>query len=156
MRTEAIFTSLVFDHALRIRIKAETSKRATAISAEQLSDEATGHDNKGSNTSEIGSGDEEDAATLHSRNTTAASTTTAAASSAFTVVAPADPQAKTREAAKADGEVEEETAEKETKNLMGKVNNLVTSDLDNITGGRDFLFLCGYTMHVLRHRGSHL
>jgi len=27
-------------------------------------------------------------------------------------------------------------------NLVGKINNLVTTDLNNITEGRDFLFIC--------------
>jgi hypothetical protein len=30
---------------------------------------------------------------------------------------------------------------KKKANFMGKINNLVTSDLDNITNGRDFLCL---------------
>ncbi len=137
IRTEAIITSLVFDHALRIRVKAETSGRPKAIPVEQQS----GKDSKGQNATETGLEGGEDADTLHSRSTTAASTATAATSSASTIVAPADPQTKPAEVAKVDGEVEEEKVEKERKNLMGKVNNLVTSDLDNITNGRDILFL---------------
>ncbi len=84
-------------------------------------------------------GEDEDSATVHSRSTTAASASTAA-----TVVAPAVSKSK----AKAPEDKKEETkgAEKGPKakgnNLIGKINNLVTSDLNNITSGRDFLFIC--------------
>lgn len=33
------------------------------------------------------------------------------------------------------------------KNLIGKINNLVSSDLDNINGGRDFQFLCMFVYY---------
>lgn len=41
----------------------------------------------------------------------------------------------------------DEKDEKGKKNLLGKVNNLITSDLDNITQARDFLFLCESILH---------
>ena len=34
-------------------------------------------------------------------------------------------------------------AEKKSNNVVGKINNLVTSDLDSIMSGRDFLFIGG-------------
>jgi hypothetical protein len=70
VRAEGIFTSLLFDHALRIRIKASTSTK------ESSADAATGSPRKDSGDS-----------------------------------------------------------------LVGKMNSLITSDLANITRGRDFLNL---------------
>ncbi|KAI0703637.1 hypothetical protein BC835DRAFT_1262769 [Cytidiella melzeri] len=114
VRTEAIITSLVFDHALRIRLKAEADEKSKPAAAESAPSSTPGSDAKGSNTPETGSTHEEDETnTVHSRSATAASTATAATSATTTTKG----------------------------NFMGKVNNLVTSDLDNITNGRDFLFL---------------
>jgi hypothetical protein len=33
-------------------------------------------------------------------------------------------------------------------NLVGKINNLVTTDLNNITEARDFLFICEYMLYM--------
>lgn len=137
MHTEAIITSLVFDHALRIRIKAETSHQPKIASLEEPASTAHDHHSKPTHT-DAGSAEEEDAETVHSRTTTAVSTATAATSS--TAVAPDESQAKATDATKAKGEVKEHPEENNRNNLIGKVNNLVTSDLDNITNGRDFLF----------------
>jgi hypothetical protein len=35
-------------------------------------------------------------------------------------------------------------------NLVGKINNLVTTDLGNITDGRDFLLVCKITLVFMR------
>ncbi len=75
----------------------------------------------------------EDFSTAHSRSTTLASTSTTATKS------PA-----TKERAK---EVEKGPKAKGD-NLIGKINNLVTSDLSNITAGRDFLYLCTSPSYV--------
>lgn len=136
-------TSLVFDHSLRIRLKAETAEKKAEEATPAAS--PSGSDTKGSNTPDNASerGDEEDDAgaeteteTVHSRTTTGGSTATAS-----TAVAPAPAKgkddSKKAEAAKDVGK----EAEKKGKNLVGKINNLVTSDLDNIVSGRDFLFI---------------
>ncbi|KIJ62401.1 hypothetical protein HYDPIDRAFT_94464 [Hydnomerulius pinastri MD-312] len=83
VRAEGILTQLIFEHALRIRMKAETEKES------------------------------QDAA---------ASDATSAPSAPGSTSKP-----------KAKGE-----------NLVGKINNLVTSDLGNATEGRDFLMLIFY------------
>lgn len=151
VRIEAIIMSLVFDHALRIRLKAEADEQKHATS-DSAPTSAAASDTEGSNTPESGStheGDEAD--TVHSRSVTAASTTTAATSAttdtAATAVAPAA-QGKVdggKDGAKTPPEKE---AKAKKGNFMGKVNNLVTSDLDNITGGRNFLFI-GATLPLL-------
>lgn len=77
--------------------------------------------------------------TVHSRTTTNESNATAATSSTATAVAP--PPAKGKDDKKVDAKAVAKEAEKKGNNLVGKINNLVTSDLDSITSGRDFLFI---------------
>ena len=84
VRLESIITSLVFDHALRIRLKSEGPANISTNPATDTSGTAV--------------------ETTEERENVA-------------------------------GVVEGE-------DLIGKMNNLVTSDLDNITGGRDFLLIC--------------
>ena len=39
-------------------------------------------------------------------------------------------------------------------NLVGKINNLVTTDLANITNARDFLYLRRSTFNIFKQRGA--
>lgn len=80
VRVEAILTQLVFEHSLRIRLKAETS----------------------------GSG----------------------ASSKDEIASAASDLSQTT------------PKEAESDNLIGKINNLVTIDIENITEARDFILIC--------------
>ncbi len=53
-------------------------------------------------------------------------------------------KAETHRAGDAEGRTDAEEAAKkalEKDNFIGRINNLITSDLDNIVNGRDFLFL---------------
>jgi hypothetical protein len=152
VRVEAIVTSLIFDHALRIRLKAETSeKKADDTASGASSPTAASDSGKGATTPDNASesGDGEDDETVHSR--TATSTTTATATTSTTVTAVASPSpppqngrddksAKEPDAKNTAKAATEDTSKKGS-NLVGKINNLVTSDLDNITSGRDFLFI---------------
>ena len=141
MRTEAIITSLVFEHALRIRLKAETGDKKEGT--ESAPPSAPASDTERSNTPEEGSTDDDDEETVHSRSATATSSTTAATSTtATTAVAPE--AGKVADTAKTVVVEAEKEIKKKTSNFMGKINNLVTSDLENITTGRDFLFLRGF------------
>lgn len=129
----------MFDHALRIRVKAETSSGPENTVVESAASSSPDDNTKGLDSSENRSGDEEDTDTMHSQHTITASTATAATSSTTTAVAPvAAPKASDSPGDKAK---ESEKVDKR-KNILGKINNLVTSDLDNITGARDFLSLC--------------
>ena len=125
-RIESIITSLIFDHALRIRLKAEPAQKK---SGEASSGVAT-PEAQGAHTPDNASegGDEDDATTI-----TAGTSTTAVASASQ----PAD---QSKDDKKADAKEAKESEETKASNLMGKLNNLVTSDLENITDGRDFLF----------------
>ncbi|KAJ7501621.1 hypothetical protein B0H11DRAFT_2275231 [Mycena galericulata] len=127
VRCQALITQLVFEHALRIRVVAETTYNpppSVAVTAEESG--RTSHvDQEGSN----GGGEE-----------TSRSTEADAASRDETL------QASTAsiESTKGTGEPEPEEKPAESsreKNLVGKITNLVTTDLGNIIDSRDFLFI---------------
>ena len=140
-RIESIITSLVFDHALRIRLKAETAKAAVETSSPATLDSTevqieTGQDDTS------GSGDE-DNVTVQSAHTTA-STVIAGATDASSTTAAVSSQQKAKATDIKKAEAKDSQGGKEAKkggNFVGKLNNLVTSDLGNITSGRDFLLV---------------
>lgn len=149
---ESIFTSLIFDHALRIRFKAETSNKKSG----EISGIATpaGTDVQGATTPDNASqGGSEDDQTVHSRTTTGASIATAASSATSTAIIGTAATSSTVTAvthqALAKGKDKKDSKDtekadkgsKKGKNLVGKLNNLATSDLGNITDARDFLFI---------------
>lgn len=139
VRLEAMVTSLVFDHALRIRIKAETASRSDTLTEEPSPTAAPGDNAKGTDTAETESAEEEETSTVHSKTATAASAATeATTSTSVTAVAGTTSQGKAADAHKADSKPEEKSNE-QNKNLMGRISNLATSDLRNIMGASDFL-----------------
>ncbi len=149
-RVEAIITSLVFDHALRIRLKAEASESKSGSATASAANSTPGSPKD--QTQEPASADDDDDETIHSRSATAASTTTtatAATSSTATAVSPKSSQSNSVDAKKSGSVPPAQTAQTKKSNVVGKINNLVTSDLDNITRGRDFLFLCTCFVTVL-------
>ncbi|KAJ6575530.1 hypothetical protein B0H10DRAFT_2168545 [Mycena sp. CBHHK59/15] len=134
VRCEALITQLVFEHALRIRVKAEnaekTSSSGTSTPAESVSTSPIEPEERN------GSGDE----TLHSATDIDAHSRdeTLQASSASiksTTSSKAKGKGKDKDAPK------EEPTESNASNLVGKITNLVTTDLGNITESRDFLFV---------------
>lgn len=126
MQIQAILTQLIFNHALRIRIKSETSGD-TAIPQD-------------SPVTDLGERSESpDSADDISETQTAVSEGTAASKAGQAKKSSTLSDASTSTAnAAAD---KNENDGNQTKNLTGKLNNLVTSDLSNITSGRDFLFV---------------
>lgn len=126
MRVSAIVTQLVFEHALRIRVKAETSsspRTTPAVTPEALSETATPDnvsvaDNIGPETAG-GSGEE------NGRSTTSSSI-----------------KGKQKEEFTASLASDDDNEDPgKASNLVGKMNNLVSTDLENIIEGRDFLLL---------------
>ncbi|KAI0052966.1 hypothetical protein FA95DRAFT_1579668 [Auriscalpium vulgare] len=134
VRVEAIITQLVFEHALRIRMKAETPSRgtSTANTPDNWS-EASSSELESETIYEPGHS-VEDASNESGDDTLRASTPSVRSSTA-----------KGKGKAKApDAKTPEPEAEKQESNLVGKINNLVSTDLSNITDGRDFLLLILY------------
>ena len=139
-RMQSIFTSLIFDHSLRVRLKSDVAeKESSGTSATPGGDSLSAPDTP----DESPEREDEDANTVHSRLTTDASTATADT----TVVAPEASTSASTTAPKDKGkdgkaeDVEKTSEAKKADNFSGKLNNLVTSDLENIVSGRDFLFI---------------
>lgn len=140
VRTEGVLTQLVFEHALQIRMKEEapTSSGTSVPNTPRTQ------------TFDLPSVDGEgDAATTDGASTAngmeaSASSTTAAGSASTTDEEEHQAKTKTTKtpptpAAKPEGDDSSSGA-----NLAGRINNLISTDLENITESRDFMFLLIY------------
>ena len=116
--TEGLLTQLVFEHSLRIRFKAEGSKENSPSSTSPTVTPET-QSVEGSTTLE-----DSDA-----RSDITASSTKGKAK--------ADSSSATKSAAAKD----EKKEEKKKDNLVGKINTLVTVDLENVVNAKDFLMV---------------
>ncbi|KAI0344119.1 multidrug resistance-associated ABC transporter [Trametopsis cervina] len=131
VQVQALITELVFEHALRIRVKAETSSGTPSPSA--ASSVATTPDNASlaerSDRGESPDTDDETTTAVSEGTSVPKGKKSRAPSEASTAAASEKP----KEASAGSG------------NLVGKLNNLVTTDLNNLVDGRDFLFVLVYT-----------
>jgi hypothetical protein len=125
VRVTAIVTQLVFEHALRIRVKAETSssQAPTPTATPEGRSEATTPDSSSAVeinivSEDAGRGGEE---VQSEQSMTAASSI----------------KGKRKEEAPSGSEDGNEPTS--SRNLVGKMNNLVSTDLENLVDGRDFL-----------------
>lgn len=116
-RTQAILTELVFEHSLRVRFKAESSG-----DGERTPAPATPAETVDNNSVEGSSNSDEN-------ETQSVQTESTIAKGKAKESAPSPPAAPSPDAKKKD-------------NLVGKINTLVTVDVDNIIGSKDFLMLC--------------
>ncbi|KAK0192579.1 hypothetical protein F5146DRAFT_1040547 [Armillaria mellea] len=139
-RCESIITQLVFEHALRIRMKAEAHSSST--SSRPASGESTpspvdsmAHVAESSDDSEVTlhSSSPTEAEGDHSREETLQGTTSSIKSADDTTGSPSKP-AKDSDSSAAE-------VDARAKNLVGRINNLVTTDLSNIVDSRDFMRL---------------
>ncbi|KAM5539757.1 hypothetical protein V8D89_006570 [Ganoderma adspersum] len=130
VRIQAIVTELVFEHALRIRMKAETSDPVDA----SKSDENTAAPTLDA-ASQVGADGEGESA--EGSQAAADAPADSAASSSDTASAPSTAKGKGKapaeDAAKKAAEPAKPAEDKKKgKNLVGRLNNLVTSDLSNL------------------------
>lgn len=148
VRAEGIITQLVFEHSLRIRVKAETSSSANtpAVSgaATPIHDgtpESTTTSERQSLFSPQETGDHD---TLHSVSATTQSRDDTLRASTITAQSTAS-GGNVKKGGKSK-KVEDPKTEPQSsaENLVGKINNLVTTDLGNITDSRDFLLVLIY------------
>ena len=130
MRIQAIVTELVFEHALRVRMKAETNDAAVdASKSDENTAVPTPDAASQAGADGAGEGAEGSQATADAPTDSAASgSETATASSA----AKGKGKAPAEDAAKKPAEPKKPAEDKKGKNLVGKINNLVTSDLSNL------------------------
>ena len=134
IRMQAIITELVFEHALRIRVKAETCDAADTSNSSDNTVAVTpdtasqlGEDSEGESSA---SGQAEGAASARSA-TSSLSTDVASVSACATAKGKdkAPPENAPKKVAEPEKSAEDK---KEGKNLVGRMNNLVSSDLSSL------------------------
>ncbi|KAF4617372.1 hypothetical protein D9613_005686 [Agrocybe pediades] len=139
VRAEGLITQLVFEHSLRIRLKAEASKVEMSPTATANQSVVVTPDNASVFT---------EAASEHSENTqhtagpSQGSTAASRDSSSTSTLPTSNNQPSTKR--KADSNAATHAKSEELagdSNLIGKINNLVTTDLNNVTKARDFLMI---------------
>ncbi|KAK0473305.1 hypothetical protein IW261DRAFT_1342846 [Armillaria novae-zelandiae] len=138
VRTGAIMTQLVFEHSLRIRVKASTADspgKSTAPTPDNASiiEDPPSTESSGSSSTLHGTSD---AVSTDSRDANCDTGTTNQAPSSLTEV--------TQESVLGQDAPENPAIQSDTSNLVGKINNLVTTDLGNIIDARDFLLIGVY------------
>ncbi|KAH8986104.1 hypothetical protein EDB92DRAFT_1818416 [Lactarius akahatsu] len=133
VRVTAIVTQLVFEHALRIRVKAETS------SSPASTPDATPDARSETSTPDSGSVVE---VNIVSEGADGSSEETRSEQS---TIAGSSMKGKRKEVAPgSDSGKEDDDEAGDSSNLVGKMNNLVSTDLENLVDGRDFLLLVFY------------
>ncbi|KAI0932659.1 hypothetical protein AcW1_000282 [Taiwanofungus camphoratus] len=134
VQVQGIITQLIFDHALRIRVKAEASETpapSTVSTAVPTPDNASIIEASGSQDPHRSpTTSEEDSDTAHASTADASSTK---GKQKPKLVSESGDSKKPVEKPAAGGS--------QGGNLVGKINNLVTTDLQNIINGRDFLYI---------------
>ena len=134
VRAQALLTQLVFEHSLRIRMKAETPSGKTASQPPTPSAPSIAE----------GEADEESSTAAESATEDNTSDNDGSQSSSTEVASPgessrANSKASDKGKAKADSPEEVKKSGGDTGNLLGRINVLVTSDLGTIVDGTDFL-----------------
>lgn len=146
VRVEGIVTQLVFEHSLRIRMKAETESSGSTPSTTvaNTNGTATPADTAslaGSSTvnghGESGDGEENGSA----EGVTPPSSTLGVASTMNGKQAKKGEGAGKTNKEGEGGDKFNKDGTAKASNLIGKINNLVSTDLNNIVEGRDFLFI---------------
>ena len=140
-----MLTQLVFEHSLRIRLKAEASNEET----------------EDDNLTVIGTQDSASVVESTSVDTNSMAGETGSQSSQASSPIPredsrGDSQStsngpvKAKDSSTLKSDTKSATKDKkEPQNLIGKINNLVTADLGNIVEGRDFLMISMYSTSIL-------
>ncbi|KAG6866017.1 hypothetical protein C0991_009425 [Blastosporella zonata] len=138
VRAEGILTQLIFEHSLRIRVKAETEPGSSSASPGPSTPSPSGIDYVSS--SPLPDDDSEEGSTTAHQGSSTEGTLHASSSSI-----------KSADSKKGQPpQVSETEGSSSADNLVGKINNLVTTDLSNITDARDFLMVTsqnGYRMY---------
>ena len=128
VRTEGLLTQLVFEHSLRIRLKAEASNET--IEEDDLTVIGTQDSVSVTEGTSVNSGE---GASQSSQPTPISASEDSSG----------DSQSASNGKDKEDlSTLKSNTRDKEkAQNLIGKINNLVTTDLGNVTDGKDFLMI---------------
>lgn len=139
MQVEGIFAQLIFEHSLRIRMKAETdseSRGATQLPVLPTPQTTSVEESSTQDNHIFANPSLNDSPSSTAIDVSQSQDNTRQGSSASSD----SPKGKT----KAPIESGEKREEGKQSNLVGKITNLITTDLDNITGGDDFLYIVLY------------
>jgi hypothetical protein len=127
VRTEGILTQLIFEHALRIRMKAATEVAAVS-----------GPSTAAPSPDRVSIAEDEQDSSPTGSNDSTEETLRASSSS---LKSASSGGSKGKQTLKASKEGDAATLPVNAGNLVGKINNLVSTDLNNITEARDFMFV---------------
>lgn len=148
VRTEGILTQLVFEHALRIRMKEEAPKTGgTSVANTPRTKTLDLPDVEGEGIAGSSETDADAASTAGGTTANMEASATAAGSGdddstqGKTATKASD---ATPTPAKPEAKKEESDSSSSGANLAGRINNLISTDLENITDSRDFMFLFIY------------
>ncbi|KAF9516655.1 hypothetical protein BS47DRAFT_1371638 [Hydnum rufescens UP504] len=123
-----ILTQLIFEHSLRIRMKEDTPPKAAKPDTAPSSTPASPRP-RGTNLPSVE--DSSDASQPVSEPTDTEGTTAVSLD-----------ESATKDRAEQDSPtLDAKDKESKSSNLVGKINNLISTDLENITEGRDFFFI---------------
>ncbi|KAL1939047.1 hypothetical protein VTO73DRAFT_10307 [Trametes versicolor] len=128
VRIQAIITELVFEHALRVRMKAETSDSSAATPSAASTAVATPD-----SASQVGTdqGDEDSTEGTAEHSATTSSSTAVPPSAASSIKGKGKASPENKSPAKKEAEPAKADEKRGNKHLVGKINNLVSSDLSN-------------------------
>ncbi|QRW00058.1 ABC transporter transmembrane region [Ceratobasidium sp. AG-Ba] len=130
VRVEGMLTQLIFEHSLRIRMVAEVASSGSGVKTPKTATPGEAASVSGETAVEEGSNGE--SSTAHTAEGSNAQTLVASSSSI---------KGKGKDDNKDEDKKRDEEKSAESSNLVGKINNLMSTDLGNITEGRDFLFV---------------
>ena len=133
VRTEGLLTQLVFEHSLRIRLKAEASN-------EQMEDNLTVIGTEDSASVTEGTSADSNSRERASQSSQVSTSISLDPSSGSQLTSSSPVKGKDSSTLKSDTKSPTKD-KKEVQNLIGKINNLVTTDLGNIVRGLDFLLI---------------
>ncbi|KAF8528008.1 P-loop containing nucleoside triphosphate hydrolase protein [Hysterangium stoloniferum] len=132
VHAEAVITQVVFNHALRIRMKEETTASSKPSTAANTPDSRSIAEN---NT---------DAETESRGETLQGESFPSATSKDATKKKPSNVSSTSIPTAVSSSTSDKPASDSLSSNLVGKINNLITTDLGNVTDGRDFIYYAIY------------
>ncbi|KAG8926192.1 hypothetical protein FRC00_003144 [Tulasnella sp. 408] len=120
IRTEALITQLVFEHSLKIRMKLETGSESSTAASRAASVHEPEHPGEESGDTLMASGEK----------------LSSPPKGKAPPVGPSEPSSPTP--------TKKDDDSQKDKNLVGRITNLISTDLENIVEARDFLFVIWY------------
>ncbi|EIN07964.1 P-loop containing nucleoside triphosphate hydrolase protein [Punctularia strigosozonata HHB-11173 SS5] len=165
-RAEALMTQLIFRHSLRIRLKsqdddkkddkkADSKKDDKNDSAEpaahspEASSSSTAVEDDTSSETAAGSSASSVASSDRSPSPTASSETAAASDTEESTTSKDKKDGKGKKDKTSEKKAKEEEEKKSTKQMIGKINNLVTSDVNALGRARDFPYIIQALLSVI-------